>query len=476
MTQTLTPDVLVVGGGPGGYPAAIRAGQLGLDTVLVEADRLGGTCLIRGCIPSKAVIHAASEYSHMAKAATLASPMGISLSAPPNLDYAAMTGWKDGIVDNLSNGVAGLLKAAKVKTINGWAKFSNAKTCTVSTPDGEILIQPKNVILACGSHETEIPGFEFDGDRILSSRHVLDLTDLPTSIGIIGAGYIGLELGFALSKLGSAVTFIEAAKNILPGYDAELTRPVASSLKQHDIELLLGAKAKSVESFSNGVDLKIETAEGEQQTLSFDKVLVAVGRKPAIEGWGVETMGIDMDSRFIKVDDRCQTSMSGVFAIGDLVGEPMLAHKATAQGECVAEIISGKKRRFAPVAIPSVCFTDPEIVSVGLSPEQAKREHGDVMISKFPFAASGRAMAMDASDSKGFVRIIARQNDHVVLGIQAVGAHVAELSGEFVLALEMGAVLEDLAQTIHAHPTLSEAGAEAALAALGHPIHIAQRG
>ena len=472
MAKDIECDVLVIGGGPGGYPAAIRAGQLGLKTILVEADRLGGTCLVRGCIPSKAIIHAAEEYSTIKHAADGKSPFGVKLKSTPELDYASLTSWKDGIVDNLSGGVSGLLKSAKVDVIKGWANFSNAKTCHVTTDEDDLVIKPKNVVLANGSTETEIPSLPFDGKYILSSRHALDLQNLPESIGIIGAGYIGLELGIALAKLGSKVTFIEAAASILPGYDSELTRPIQTTLKNLSIETLLNAKAESSEISDDQIDLTIETAKGEEQKLTFDKLLVAVGRKPVTEGWGLETMGVDMAGKFVKVNDQCQTSMSGVYAIGDLVGEPMLAHKATAQGECVAEVISGLKRKFDPVSVPAVCFTDPEIVSVGLSPEDAKKQGAETIVGRFPFAASGRAMAMDAADKRGFIRIVARKSDHVVLGVQAVGAHIAELSGEFSLALEMGAVLEDVAGTIHAHPTLSEAATESALAALGHPIHI----
>ena len=472
MTKSITCDVLVIGGGPGGYPAAIRAGQLGLKTILVEADRLGGTCLIRGCIPSKAIIHAATEFDHAAKAAKGKSPFGMTLSSAPELDFNDLNSWKSGIVDGLSSGVAGLLKGAGVEVISGWATFSNAKTCTVDTADGPVTIQPKNVVLANGSVEAELPNISTDGEHIISSRHALDLTNRPNSIGVIGAGYIGLELGIALEKLGVTVTFIEAGKSILPGYDSELTRPVKSYLDSQNIAVHLNAKAQSAEIIGDTVKLNVSMNDDTSETLTFDKLLVAIGRRPATRGWGLETMGVDMDVHFVKVDDQCQTSMSGVYAIGDLVGEPMLAHKATAQGECVAEIIAGQRRKFAPVAIPAICFTDPEIVSVGLSPDQAEAKGEDIIVGRFPFAASGKALAMDAAKTRGFIRVTARKSDHVVLGIQAVGAHVSELSGEFTLALEMGAVLEDIAHTIHAHPSLSEAVNESALAALGHPIHI----
>lgn len=474
--DNLTCHTLVVGGGPGGYPAAIRAGQLGLDTILVEADRLGGTCLIRGCIPSKAVIHAASRVDEMAHHADGgAGAMGITLASAPTVDMSGLRAWKDGIVDRLSGGVSGLLKAANVRHIAGWATFSNAKTCTVETSDGPVAITADTVILANGSAETELPFLPFDGDTVISSTGALDLAEIPETLAVVGAGYIGLELGIAFAKLGAKVTFVEAGDRILPSYDAELTRPVSAWLKARDVDVHLGAKATGKGLSKGKTILKFEDAAGKAKTVRADRILVAVGRRPRTVGWGLETMGVDMAGPFIRVDDRCETAMRGVYAIGDVTGEPMLAHRATAMGECAAEIIAGHRRRFDPRAIAAVCFTEPEIVSVGLTPDQAKAEGMPVIIGKFPMAASGRALAMDAGETKGFVRIVARESDHVVVGLQAAGAHVAELSGEFALAIEMGAVLEDIAGTIHVHPTLTETTAEAALAALGHPIHIAAR-
>ncbi len=470
--QTRNCQVLVIGGGPGGYPAAIRAGQLGLDTVIVEAERLGGTCLIRGCIPSKAVIHAAGQVEAMREAAGKGGAMGITLSAAPDVDMAKLTDWKAGIVDKLSSGVDGLLKAAKVEAISGWATFTGAKTCTVKTKNGELIIKAENVILATGSEEAELPFMKFDGETVISSTDALNLTELPEHLAVVGAGYIGLELGIAFAKLGSKVTFVEAAKAILPSYDKDLTRPVAGWLKAKGVALHLGAKAKGSATKAGKTSLKYEDADGKAKTVRADKILVAVGRKPVTKGWGLETMAVDMDGPFIKIDDQCATSMRGVYAIGDVTGEPMLAHRATTQGEIVAEIIAGMKRKFDPNAIAAVCFTEPEIVGAGLTPDEAKAKGEDVIIGKFPLAASGKALSMNTGADRGFVRITARKSDHVVLGLHAVGAHVAELSGEFALALEMGALLEDIAGTIHVHPTLSEATHEAALTALGHPIHI----
>ncbi|MEO1038873.1 MAG: dihydrolipoyl dehydrogenase [Pseudomonadota bacterium] len=471
-TQTRTCQVLVVGGGPGGYPAAIRAGQLGLGTIIVDKDGLGGTCLNRGCIPSKAFIHAAAKFEEMRHAAET-SEMGISLSAPPQLDMAGLTAWKDSIVGKLTKGVGQLLKAARVETIDGWASFTNAKTCRVETSDGETIeITAENVILATGSRETELPFMPFGGD-VVGSTGALELTELPEKLVVVGAGYIGLELGIAFRKLGSQVTVVEAADAALPLFDKELTRPVLQWLKKNKVDLRLNARAKGVVKEGGRTHLEYEDDKGAVQRLPADKILVAVGRRPLTEGWGLETMGLEMDGPFIAIDERCATAMRGVYAIGDLVGEPLLAHKATAQGEAVAEIIAGQRRVFDPVAIAAVCFTEPELVGAGLSPDEARAKGEEVITGKFPLAASGRALSMEGGADGGFVRITARKSDHVILGIHAVGKHVSELSGEFALALEMGARLEDIAGTIHVHPTLTECLAESALAALGHPIHIA---
>ena len=467
MTERIHTKVLVVGGGPGGYVAAIRAGQLGLDTTLVEADTLGGTCLIRGCIPSKAMIHVAAEFESMALAAAKGLN-GITLSAPPALDMAKTVKWKDGIVGKLNGGVAALLKRAKVRVVDGWAEFSDAKTCSVVRKDGATTtIVAEHVILANGSLPVSLPHIPFGG-AVISSTEALSLETLPKKLVVVGAGYIGLELGIAFRKMGAEVAVVEALDRILPLYDAQLVEPVHKWLVKHGVTLHLGAKAKAVATKKNGAVLSVEAKDGTTLELPADKILVTVGRKPNTEGWGIENMAVDMDGRFVRVDDQCRTSMKDVWAIGDLVGEPMLAHKASAQGEMVAEIIAGHKRRFNPVSIAAVCFTEPEIVSAGLLPDEAARN--DVITAQFPFSANGRALSMDAQD--GFVRVVARADDHRILGIQAVGARVSELSAEFAHALEMGATLEDIAGTIHVHPTLSEAFHESALRALGHAIHI----
>lgn len=462
--------VLVVGGGPAGYVAAIRSGQLGMDTILVEGDRLGGTCLMRGCIPSKAMIHAAGQFAAMTRAAGK-SPLGISLSAPPSLDLAQTVRWKDGITEKLSTGVAALLKRAKVKVVTGWATMVDGKNCEVDTGTERVKITAEHVILATGSEPVALPHIPFGG-AVMSSTEALSLKTLPERLLVIGAGYIGLELGIAFRQLGSAVTVVEAADEILPLYDKQLTDPVRRWLERSGVAVKTGAKAVTMSQDAKGAVVTVEDKDGHRQDIAADKVLVTVGRRPKVAGWGLETLDLDRTGPFVKVDDQCRTSMKNVWAIGDLVGEPMLAHKGSAQGEMVAEIIAGKRRHFRPVTIPAVCFTEPEIVTAGLLPHEASMQGIETVVGLFPYAANGRALSMEAGDDNGFVRVVARKDDHVILGVQAVGAHVAELSAAFVQALEMGALLEDIGGIIHVHPTLSEAFPEAALKALGHAIHI----
>ena len=455
--------LLVIGAGPGGYICAIRAGQLGLDTVIVEKAKAGGTCLNVGCIPSKALIHAAEEFDKV-RHMTGPNALGISVEAP-KLDLAQAIRWKDGIVGRLNSGVLGLLRKAKVKIVHGEARFRDGKTVEVETETGTQLIRAETVVIATGSEPVELPALPFGG-AILSSTEALSLQSVPQRLAVVGGGYIGLELGTAFAKLGAAVTVVEAMPQILPQYDAELVKPVAKRLADLGVSVLTGAKAKSF----SGEALVIETASGTQKPIAADKVLVTVGRKPRTEGWGLEDLDLDRAGRFIRIDDHCRTSMRGVYAIGDVTGEPMLAHRAMAQGEMVAEIVAGRKRVWDKRAIPAVCFTDPEIVTAGLSPDEARAQGYEIRVGLFPFSANGRAMTTQSED--GFVRVVARADTNLVLGLQAVGAGVSELSSTFSLALEMGARLEDIAGTIHAHPTRSEGLQEAALKALGHALHI----
>ena len=465
MNQVST-TLLVIGGGPGGYVAAIRAGQLGIQTVLVEAATPGGTCLNIGCIPSKALIHAAEEFDK-AKHYADGSALGIMASAP-SIDVSRTVQWKDGIVKRLTSGVGALLKKNDVQVINGFARILDGKTVEVKGLDGELLrVRCEHLLLASGSEPVGLPFMPFGG-MVVSSTEALSPADVPRRLVVVGAGYIGLELGTAYRKLGAEVTVVEAAERILPAYDAELTKPVGAALKRLGVELRLGSSVLGLNAAGDGV--RVKDANGEETVLAADRVLVAVGRRPRSAGFGLESLRLDMNGRAVKIDDQCRTSMRNVWAIGDLTGEPMLAHRAMAQGEMVAEIISGKRRHFTPNAIAAVCYTDPEVVVVGLSPLDAEKAGLDVISAHFPFAANGRAMTIESTD--GFVRVVARRDNHLILGWQAVGRGVSELSTAFGQSIELGATLEDVAGTIHAHPTLGEAVQEAALRALGHALHI----
>jgi dihydrolipoamide dehydrogenase len=457
---------LVIGAGPGGYVCAIRAGQLGIDTVVVEAKKPGGTCLNIGCIPSKALIHAAHEFEQVTRFAAGASPLGISVAAP-QFDVAHMMQWKDSVVGHLSGGVSALLKKARVKMVEGWARFIDGKTVEVETEIGVQVIRAEQVVIATGSKPVELPALPFGGP-VISSTEALSLTTVPRRLVVVGAGYIGLELGTAFAKVGATVTVIEALSRILPQYDAELTRPVGVRLHELGITVVTDARAKELTWAKDG--LVIERSDGSLVTFEADRILVAAGRKPATEGWNLEAIDLDMNGPFIDTDDRCRTSMRGIFAIGDVTGEPMLAHRASAQGEMVAEIVAGQRRVWDRACIPSICFTDPEVVVAGLTPETAKAANIEIVTDAFPFRANGRAMTL-AFDA-GFIRMVARADNHLLLGIQGVGTGISELSAAFSLAIEMGARLEDVAGTIFAHPTLSEAMLEAALKTLGQPIHI----
>ncbi|NLS03852.1 dihydrolipoyl dehydrogenase [Rhizobium sp. P32RR-XVIII] len=458
--------LLVIGAGPGGYVCAIRAGQLGIDTVIVEESKPGGTCLNVGCIPSKALIHAADEFAAVRSMTNGKSPIGIRVGDPA-IDLAKTIAWKDGIVGRLNGGVSALLQKAKVKVVHGRATFRDGKTVEVGTETGAQIIRAETVVIATGSAPVELSALPFGG-HVISSTEALSLTELPKKLVVVGAGYIGLELGTAFAKLGSEVTVVEAMPQILPQYDADLVRPVQRKLGELGIRILTGAKAKGLS--GDGGALAVETADGQEQQLPADRILVTVGRRPRTSGSGLEELDLDRSGPYLRIDDHCRTSMRGVYAIGDITGEPMLAHRAMAQGEMVAEIVAGRKRAWDKRCIPAVCFTDPEIVTAGLSPGEARAQGYDVRVGQFPFNANGRAMTMHSED--GFVRVVARTDTNLVLGLQAVGAGVSELSAMFAHTMEMGARLEDIAGTIHAHPTRSEAVQEAALKALGHALHI----
>ncbi len=464
--QTQETRLLIIGGGPGGYVAAIRAAQLGIATTLVEGERLGGTCLNIGCIPSKALIHASEAFNKVSHYSGQ-SPLGIKVEAP-RIDLAHTVRWKDGIVRRLTQGVGALLKKNGVTVIQGWARIVDGKTVEVQAADGAALrIACEHLLLATGSSEITLPGLPFGG-RVISSTQALSPTVLPKRLVVVGAGYIGLELGTVYRKLGAEVTVVEALERILPVYDEELVKPVTASLRKLGVQVQLSCRVQGLNAAGDGV--QVTNAKGDVSELPADQVLVAIGRTPRSQGFGLESLMLAMNGRAVKIDDQCRSSMRNVWAIGDITGEPMLAHRAMAQGEMVAEIIAGKRRHFAPAAIAAVCFTDPEVVVAGLTPDQAALAGLDCIQASFPFAANGRAMTLEAGD--GFVRVVARRDNHLIVGWQAVGVGVSELSTAFSHSLEMGACLEDVASTIHAHPTLGEAVQEAALRALGHALHI----
>jgi dihydrolipoamide dehydrogenase len=461
-------DVVVLGGGPGGYTAAIRAGQLGLDTVLIEAHRPGGTCLTVGCIPSKAMLYAAQEYALVAEtAAATDGRRGIRLDGVPTINLAETVGWKEQLVDGLTAGVEHLLERAGVRLVRGWGTLVDGKTLSVTRANDSNpqIIRAQRVVLATGSRPKDVPGLPVGG-RVVSSTEALALKHLPRSMVIIGGGYIGLELGTVFAKFGSRVTIIEMAAQLLPGLDADLVRPVVESLTRRGVEILTSAR---LEAFDEDSGMMTVSVGSQSVGLDADVVLVAAGREPASEGWGLDGLDLDRDGPFVVVDDQCRTSMRDVFAIGDLTPGPLLAHRAIAQGQLVAEVLAGYSRAWRHRCVPAVVYTDPEVVTVGMTVLEARESGIGVLVGDFPFLASGRARLED--DTSGLVRIVARADNHVVLGVHAVGHNVSELTPSMTLAIEMCARLEDIAGTIHAHPTRGEAFQEAALIAMGLGLH-----
>lgn len=469
--QTQNTTLLIIGGGPGGYVAAIRAGQLGVPTILVEGATPGGTCLNIGCIPSKALIHVANEF-HTLQGYNADSVLGIGAQAP-TIDIVRSVAWKDGIVKRLTGGVAALLKKHKVTVIPGWARIVDGKTVDVEVPAAKGAraqmrrIRCEHLLLATGSEPVELPFMPF-GKQVISSTEALSPQKLPKRLAVVGGGYIGLELGTVYRKFGVEVDIIEAQPRILPSYDADLVKPVQTALMALGVSVHTATRVLGLS--EDGTGVRVQGAEGPERVLAADQILVAVGRHPRSRGFGLSALMLDMEGLAVRIDDQCRTSMRNIWAIGDLTGEPMLAHRAMAQGEMVAHIIAGHTRHFIPASIPAVCFTDPEIVSAGLTLEQAKLAGIDAIEASFPFAANGRAMTLHSTD--GFVRVVAQRDNHLILGWQAVGRGVSELSTAFSQSMEMGACLEDIAGTIHAHPTLGEAVQEAALRALGQALHI----
>ena len=467
--ETIRVEALVIGAGPGGYVAGIRLGQLKKKALVVEKDKPGGICLNVGCIPSKALINASKIFDKIRHGADI----GI-LADNPRVDMAKMQAWKCDVVAKLTGGVKTLLKANGCDYRTGVARFVSRNTVELLAPDGKgkTTITADHIVIATGSRPIEIPGFKFDGNRIVDSTGALDFASVPERFVVIGGGYIGIEIGTLYAKLGSKVTVVEALPAILPGNDPEIVQLVARKLKKLGVEVLTGAKAKSWAEKNGRAEVTIDVG-GKDQTIEADKVLVAVGRRPNSEGLGLEEIGVKIERGFVPVDRQLRTNVPGIYAIGDVAGQPMLAHKASHEAEVVAEVIAGHKAEMDVRAIPSVIFSDPEVASAGISAEDATKKGRAVKVGKFPFAALGRAIAN--ADTDGFVKVVIDADSKEVLGIHVVGNGASDVIAEAALAIEMGALADDLSLTIHAHPTLPEAIMEAAKASLGEAIHIVNR-
>ena len=457
-------DTLVIGAGPGGYVAAIRASQMGQHVTIVEREYLGGVCSNVGWIPSKVLI----SVGHRFEQAKHSEDMGV-IAQEVKLDWGKVQQFKNGVVSKLVGGVEGLLKGNKIDIVKGEAYFVDANTVRVIAGDNVQTYRFKNAILATGSRPVEIPTFRFT-ERVINSTDALSLPEVPEKLAVIGGGYIGTELGSAYANLGSHVTIIEGGEDILAGFEKNMTQVVKKSLKKKDVEIDVGASTKGVNENENGVIVTYDVG-GEEKKVEADYVLVTVGRRPNTDEMGLEKVGIKFAERgLLEVDKQCRTSVPNIYAIGDIVSGPQLAHKASYEGKVAAEAIAGEKTTVDYLAIPTVCFTDPELATVGISEDQAKTEGIEVKAAKFPFAANGRALALNATE--GFVKLVARKEDGLLIGAQIVGAGASDMIAEMGLAIEAGMTTEDVALTIHAHPTLGEIMMEAAEVILGRPIHV----
>ncbi len=462
--MAIKTDVLIIGGGPGGYVAAIKAGQLGKKVLLVDRDKLGGECLNYGCIPSKALI-AAAGHAHKSKKAGCDDPQH-------QLDWSKVVAWKDQMVGGFVKNIGVLIKGNKGEHISGSAQFTTSRTAVVTKTDGGAeTIDFTHAIIATGSEIVSIPGFTIDGKDILGSKEALDLKTPPQALVVVGGGVIGLEIGTFFAKLGTTVTVVEFTDSLLPVIEKDMVLPVSRNLAKLGVEVLLSSKAKSWAKKGKRLELAVETPEGAKKIVC-DKILLAVGRAPRSQGLGLEKIGVELDKRgHIVVDTEMLSSVDGIYAIGDVVGQPYLAHKASREGILAAQSLAGlplENRGQVPWAV----FTDPEISWVGMTDAEAKAAGFSTITGKFPFAASGRAMAVRETD--GFCKVVADKATHRLLGAGFVGANASDLVGEACLAVSVGVTLEQVAQTIHPHPTLTETFAEACEVALGHPVHMLQ--
>lgn len=469
--QSLRTNVAVIGSGPGGYVAAIRLGQLGKSVILIEKEKLGGVCVNVGCIPSKALISA----SKLVKNARSAAKMGIDAQVAVNIER--LQKWKQSVVDKLVNGISILCRVNNVRVINGEAKFLSQNELEIREVGSERTrrIEFDDAIIASGSSPIEIPSLKHDGSRIISSTDALGLSQVPKRMLIVGGGVVGLEIGMAYANLfGTELTIVEFLDQLLPGIDPDLVNVVSKRLRRLGANVHLKSKVKSAKVIADWVSVTFEDSGGSEHSVDVENVLVSVGRRPNTARLGLEKVGVQLDENgFIKVDKQMRTSTQNIYAVGDVVGGPLLAHKASREGVVAAEVISGMQSSFDNVVIPSAIFTDPEIAVAGLSPHDADVKGIEIKTGKFPFLANGKALTYP--DVDGFAKVISEKQTGRILGVEVVGEDSSDLISEASLALEMGATLEDVASTIHPHPTLPETLMEAAENALGKAIHIQNR-
>jgi dihydrolipoamide dehydrogenase len=464
-------EAIVIGAGPGGYPAGIRLGQLGVKTLVIEKEYMGGVCLNWGCIPSKALIAAANIYEQLKGY----EEMGIHVG-DVKLDVDKLQEWKGGIVKKLTGGVGGLLKSNGSESMMGTARIVSPRAVEVQKSDGtkETIEATKAIVIATGARVIQIPGMEIDGQTIISAREAVSLRDVKGTMVVVGGGVIGMELGMVYQKLGMQVIVVELLPQILTGVDADMVKVVEKAFKKTGGEILTEAKVEKIEKKGGKAKVVIATKDGKTRDVEADKVLMAVGFKPNSADLGLDKVGVKLDQRgHVVVNERLESSVKGIYAIGDVIGAPYLAHKATKEGEIVAEVIAGHKAAVDWRAMPSAIFTEPEIATVGLSETEAKKTNRKVRIGKFPFSISGRAMAV--RHTEGFIKTIVDAETHEVLGVGIVGPEASDLISEAALAIEMCAFAEDVHLTIHPHPTLGEAMMESFKHALGEAVHIMNR-
>lgn len=457
-------DLIVIGSGPGGYHAAIRAAQLGLKTAVVEKGDIGGVCLNVGCIPTKALLHVATQVVEAGKMKETGVDFG-----KPDINLQKVENWKQGVVSKLTGGVSALLKSNKVKVIQGEASFADASSIRV----GEQTYSAGKFIIATGSSPVSIPGFDIDNGKIVDSTGALVVSEVPEKFLAIGGSAIGLEFADIYNALGAEVTVVELMDRIVPTADADASKELHKALKKRGIKLLTSTKSVSQKAVGDGIEVTLEDSGGKQSTITVDRVLVAVGRRPNSQGLGLEAAGVETDAKgFISTNANMLTNVPNIYAIGDVAAMPLLAHKAMKEGLVAAEHASGQKSAYDTI-VPAVIYTNPELASVGMTEVEAEEAGHKVRVGRFPLGASGRAMAMGVDG--GLVKVIADEDTDLLLGFHMVGPQAGELVAEATLAIEMGATLTDIALTQHAHPTLSEAIMEAAEQAHGQAIHTSNR-